>query len=103
MSSNADTDADARLAAFSNGAADPDAPGFDPSLWPLSVNGHRVYPTAPETIVRGGDDELAFECVECGEHIIPPSPEKRSVSDRQWASNRFETIVCEADSSADAE
>lgn len=97
MSSNHDTGAGSRLTAFSEGAAHPDAPGFDPSVWPLEVNGHRVYPTAPNTVVRGGDDGLAFECAECGEHLIPPAPEKRSVSDRQWAANRFKTVACDAD------
>lgn len=94
MSSNSDPVTEVRLATFSEGTADPNAPGFDPSLWPLATNGHRVYPTTPNTVVRGGDDDLAFECADCGEHIIPPSPEKRSISDRQWAANRFETVSC---------
>ena len=76
------------------GAAKPSSPGWDADNWPVEVNGHRVYPTEPDHVKRGGDPDIAFECAECGRHVIPPAPHQRSIPDRDWAENRFDTIEC---------
>lgn len=66
------------------------------SQWPVEVNGHTVVRVTPETPASGsGDDDLAFECEDCGERIR--IPEDRAVPDHEYAANRFSTLACSTD------
>jgi hypothetical protein len=64
--------------------------------FPVSVNGHTVRATEPEVHVAGADEDVVFECEDCGEKFHPKAD--RAVSDVTYVENRFSMTPCRTES-----
>jgi hypothetical protein len=66
------------------------------NTFPLSVNGHTVEAVEPAVNIAGADDDVAFECTDCGEQFYPKAD--RVVDDQTYVENRFGQVPCRTDS-----